>query len=143
MIIKTGSKDELNFFLSSIVKNYINYQDIGLRQPEHKAEAIKAFSEWIRLQSQQDGFEMIYMNDGETDEILSYVAMNRKLKVIYFAYTKSAYRKNKLAIRLCDSLPITGFFFPLIFHPLATISFQRRYKLSYKPELLHDTSKSN
>ena len=135
MIIKTAGPDERNFFLSSIIKNYINYQEISLRQTEHKEEAIQAFGKWIKEEAVKDGFEMVYYNDGETDEILSYVAYNSTDKMIHFVYTKSAYRGHKLAMKLCDVLPIQGFFFHTIFHPLATISFQRRYKLSYKPEL--------
>jgi len=129
LIIKDGTDAEKNFVFSSWIKCY-------MRTVEADLWGKQAATTWLHAYITKlfDGdVEFSYVGDDKGDEIYSYVVFNRKLKRIYFGYTKSVYRKNKLFDRLMLANQLSGFEFIFIFNGESTRSVAHKYQLTYNP----------
>jgi hypothetical protein len=129
LVIKDGTSAEKNFIFSSWIKCY-------LRTVEADLWGKQAATAWLHAYITKlfdSGVEVAYVGDDETDEIYSYVVFNRKLRRIYFGYTKSIYRKDKLFDRLMLANNLLGFEFLFIFNGETTRALAQKYQLTYNP----------
>lgn len=129
LIIKDGTASEKNFIFSSWIKCY-------LRTVEADLWGKPAATSWLHKYITRlfdDGVEVSYVGDDETDEVYSYVVFNRKLRRVYFGYTKSRYRKDKLFDRLMLANGLHGFEFLFIFNGETTRALAQKYNLTYNP----------
>jgi hypothetical protein len=129
LVIKDGTVAEKNFIFSSWIKCYTHTVEADLWG---KQTATAWLHEYITKLFNK-GIEVSFVGDDSTDEIYSYVVFNRELKRIYFGYTKSVYRRDKLFEKLILANNLLGYEFVFIFNGEATRAIAKKFNLTYNP----------